>query len=467
MADAPQKLDQAREESARSAENQKQAPKAQQPKVKHQPQEREFLPEAEELISSPVSPLSRILALTIAGIFVFLLAWSIIGKVDVIITSQGRLISDARVQVVQSELGGTIRSILVSNGDVVSKGQPLLELDPTEASADMTGLQEQLEAHEEDLSVYGALFTAFQQTVDPQTLSLTDEAAARVTEIWQQDKAALDAGRAQIDERQANIRTLEVRHGVISEGLPRQRERLDRAERLQSTGLISQSEIERLSLSIQTQEGELLLINAQIEEAQQAIVALETGLEAQIARRRAELSEQITQSQRSMVQVEEQMNVAGRRSRLQTLVSPVDGQVQQLQFFTVGGVVPPAAEVLNVAPSAYQLQGEAFLLNKDVGFVEPGMEVQVKLEAFPFTKYGFLEGEVRTISLDAVEDPNLGLVYEVGIDLLQDTLSVEGAETRVTPGMMAQVEIKVGKRRIIEFVLSPLLRFRDEAARER
>jgi len=107
------------------------------------------------------------------------------------------------------------------------------------------------------------------------------------------------------------------------------------------------------------------------------------------------------------------------------------------------------------------------VLNKDIGFVEKGDSVEVKLEAFPFTKYGVIEGTLEDLSMDAIQDETLGLVYQAGVSLKQSSIRVNGRDIPLGPGLAATAEIKTGERRIIEFILSPLLRYRDEAFRER
>ena len=161
---------------------------------------------------------------------------------------------------------------------------------------------------------------------------------------------------------------------------------------------------------------------------------------------------------------------AGQRELLRNLVAPVDGVVQQLAVHTVGGVVTPAQVLMVVVPADAPLEIEAMVQNKDKGFVEAGQPVKIKVESFPFTKYGIVEGTLTHVSGDAVvveEQQEQGPVYAARVALNSTTIRVDGRDVPLGPGMAVTVEIQTGQRQIIEFVMSPLLRYKDESLRER
>lgn len=162
------------------------------------------------------------------------------------------------------------------------------------------------------------------------------------------------------------------------------------------------------------------------------------------------------------------MKKATQRQSLQRLTAPVAGTVQQLQLHTIGGVVEPAKPIMVIVPEDAGIEIE----NKDIGFVEEGQEAVVKLDAFPFTRYGTLTGHVVMISDDAVEQQSAAgqqprLIYTTRIRLEKDTMNVDGRDVHLSPGMATAVEVKTGTRKMIEFVLSPLMRMGTEAGRER
>ncbi len=163
----------------------------------------------------------------------------------------------------------------------------------------------------------------------------------------------------------------------------------------------------------------------------------------------------------------QELTTANQRNRLQTLTSPIDGSVQQLSIHTICGVVTSAQEIMRIIPQDNQLEVEAFIANKDIGFVDQAHIVAVKLEAFPYTKYGTIEGQITNISYDAIQTENQGLIYSALVQLTKNTIAVNGKDILIAPGMVATAEIKTGKRRVIEYVMGPLLRYKSESARER
>ena len=149
------------------------------------------------------------------------------------------------------------------------------------------------------------------------------------------------------------------------------------------------------------------------------------------------------------------------------LNAPVTGTVQELVTHTVGGVVSPAQKLMTIVPENAKVEVEALLQNKDIGFVNAGQQAEVKIETFNFTKYGLIDANILNVSNDAVEDQQLGWVFKMRLKLDQENIAVEDKLVRLTPGMSVTVEIKTGKRRLIEFFLSPLLRYKQESVRER
>jgi hemolysin D len=163
----------------------------------------------------------------------------------------------------------------------------------------------------------------------------------------------------------------------------------------------------------------------------------------------------------------QEVTKAGQKADLQRLTTPIDGVVQQLAVHTVGGVVTPAQELLIVVPQNHSLEVEAQIENKDVGFVKNGQIVEIKVETFPFTLYGIIPGKVLSVSDDAVSIEKVGLIYPTRVSMDRSTIEVQGRQVNLSPGMAVTVEIKTGQRRMIEYLLSPLLKSIKESIRER
>jgi hemolysin D len=158
---------------------------------------------------------------------------------------------------------------------------------------------------------------------------------------------------------------------------------------------------------------------------------------------------------------------ADTRGKLMKLTSPVDGTIQQLGVHTVGGVVTPAQPMMVIVPRDNALEVEAFVENKDVGFVKAGQDAEVKIETFQYTKYGTIHAKVISVSHDAINDEKRGLIYLARVKMDRSTINVDGSEVNLSPGMAVSAEVKTGKRRVIEYFLSPLLQYGHESLRER
>jgi hemolysin D len=167
----------------------------------------------------------------------------------------------------------------------------------------------------------------------------------------------------------------------------------------------------------------------------------------------------------------QELRKAERRLEVMQLRAPVDGHVQELAATTIGGVVMPAQQLMIIVPADRGLEVEAFVLNKDIGFVQPGQEAQIKVQTFNFTRYGLLSGKVLDVSDDVVTrdrdtDEPAEPTYAARIALERATMEIDGREVKLSPGMAVTAEIRTGERRLIEYLLSPLLRYRHEAMKE-
>ncbi|MBI5419139.1 MAG: HlyD family efflux transporter periplasmic adaptor subunit, partial [Deltaproteobacteria bacterium] len=167
--------------------------------------------------------------------------------------------------------------------------------------------------------------------------------------------------------------------------------------------------------------------------------------------------------EKSINSVEGEVVKARKRYELERLASPVHGTVHGLAMYTIGGIVKPAQDIVSIVPDGTPLIVEAMVLNKDVGFVKVGQEAEVKLDAFPFQKYGTIRGKILHISPDAVEDEKLGPVYKMKAGLEKTAIQAEGRPVPLAPGMAVAVEVKTGKRRVIEFFLSPIVKYARES----
>jgi hemolysin D len=212
---------------------------------------------------------------------------------------------------------------------------------------------------------------------------------------------------------------------------------------------------------------ELLAGKGRVEELAAAVATLDARVEHARSEFHSGVLERLDDAERRYSVALQELVKASVRAKANTITSPVDGVVQQLAVHSPGTVVTPAQDLMVIVPEGDALEVEALLENKDIGFVEPGQQAEIKVDAFPFTRYGTIDGKVENLSRDAVADERKGLVYKMRVQMSQSSIRVNERQVALSPGMTVTVESKTGTRRLIEFFLSPLLRYRDEGLRER
>jgi len=436
--------------------------------------ETDFLPAALEILEKPPSPLGRIMLWTLLLLFTATVLWATLGHVDVVATAQGRLIPRERVKVIQAAEIGVVRAIHVADGETVAAGDVLVELDPTISGADENSARQRLMMAEVALARAEALLGWLDEGRAPRFAPPGGVAPAvartqqrLITARIREFEATRDALVQEHAERQAELRVVAREEAKLSETLPLLDEQIAARAALLEKGLTPRLVFLEMRERQVAMQKDLEIAGDQIERTRAAITAVDRRIDRVVQEFRRTLVGELAEADAERAIAIQELAKAAQRNRMQRLVAPVDGVVQQLAVHTLGGVVQPAEPLMVVVPGGGELVVDALVLNKDVGFVAEGDPVEIKLEAFPFTKFGVIAGTLEDISGDAIEDENLGLVYQARIALAAQTIRVAGREVNLAPGMTSTAEIKTGKRRIIEFLLSPLLRYRDEALRER
>ncbi len=426
----------------------------------------DFLPAALEIIDRPVSPTARLTAWTLLAGLAVSLAWLGLGKVDVVASAPGKLIPADSVKLIQPAEQGVVHAILVRDGQHVRAGQPLVELDPTVSTADVEQARKALETAELD----GARARAVMSGLDGRALNLAlpagtpaDVAATQLALAKAELQDLLAQAQTRRADRQAAVSAraeAEVQAAKLAETLPLLDEQIAANEQLLEKGFVSKLkviEMRRQRLATARDRDAAMLTTRK---AAAQIEGTESGLAQSIADARTRVLGDLAKAQSDEKLQREELAKAVQRSSLQTLTSPVNGTVSQLSIHTVGGVVEAAKPVMVLVPSESAIVADVRILNRDIGFVEPGQAVAVKVEAFPFTRYGTLHGHVQSLSSDAVADEKLGLVFPARIVI--DAAPGRSGPIKASAGMTVTVDIRTGRRSILSYLVSPI----DEAAHE-
>ncbi|GAB58551.1 HlyD family type I secretion periplasmic adaptor subunit [Rheinheimera nanhaiensis] len=427
-----------------------------------------FLPAALEIEAAPPAPYSRIILWAIMVLLVLAIAWACWGQIDITASAQGKLVPGAKVKTIQPLNAGVVQHIHVREGQKVQAGDVLLTLDGTIAEADLQRLTLQLNSVKQDIARTELLQQRLQQRqsqADITALSLPQQQA--LNSSWQEYQAKQLSVQRQIDKLDAEVATTKLNIGRIEKTLPLITEQADSVQQLLAKSLASRSQYLELELNRINQAESLTIEQAKLQQLAAAINEAKQQQQVLQAEFQRQLSDALNQYHRDASTLEQELIKAQSTNAQQQLLAPVDGTVEQLVLTTIGGVVTPAQELMRIVPKDQQLVAEAWLLNKDIGFVEVGQTAELKLESFEFTKYGVIDGEIIDISTDAVEMEGVGLVFPLKVALKQHSIKAGSKTVPLGSGMAVTVEVKTGQRRIIEFLLSPVIKAVDEGIRER
>lgn len=443
----------------------------------------EFLPAALEIQETPPHPLTRWLGLSLISLFTIAIVWSCFGHVDIVASAEGKIIPSSRVKIVQPLTKGFVKAILVKEGQYVKQGDVLVELDRTITAADQSRMEKELRTSILDLA--GA--QAIHKLLTTEKATLTSAAQIRLALVddiklpesentihqqmvwqqWQQYQAQLGGLQsAQLKaeaEKSYSLETIKK----LEQTLPMVTKRAQSMDSLYKRKLaaevqymeVEQARIENVQ-NLAAEQQRKNQLEAAIREAQQQINALK----ADTLNKTLNV---ITENTNKVAALRDELIKATDVNAKQVLYAPVSGYVQELAISTVGGIVTEAQKLMSIVPEEEELEVEVLLGNDDIGFVQKDMPAEIKIHTFPFTKYGLIDATVTNISDDAIIHDKLGLVYAMHLKMHKNNINVENKVVKLIPGMAVTAEVKTDQRRVIEFFLAPLLKYKQESIRER
>lgn len=409
------------------------------------------------------------LLLVLAG----LLLWASLGRMDVVAFAQGRTVVSSRVQPVQSVERARATEVLVEEGERVEAGDPLIYLERDSAKARVDDLAFRLEHRRAERARIRALLAA-EPDGDPRPdlpedirARIAERERARLTSQWNAYRRELEELRQELRNRQAEVATTRARIASINEILPYPRQRVARMEQLVEGDVVPVVDLDEARQELVAKENERRVQQRALEEAKGRVALTRRQMERTRSEFRSDLLDELARTESAITELRRQLVEARARLRRHTLRAPIDGLVQDVKVHAGGTVVEPSKVLMRVVPEDRPVEVEAKILNRDIGFAREGQEVDVKFDTFDFTRYGVVPGTIREVSRTSTEDEDLGRVYRALIELERNTITVNGDEVRLRPGMTATVDVEMGQRRIIEYFLGPILRYSDEALRER
>lgn len=462
-------------------------------------QDSEFLPAALEILETPPSPNKIAFLVSICVFVVVALVWSYIGRIDIIASARGKIQPAGRVKIIQPVETGKIVQVAVHNGQAVKEGDLLLELDKTDAQADEAEAASGYVSYRaEALRRLAVLHAAEDPDFKimpiqwPEDVPQTNR--VRENRVLAGDVAQLAANVASFD---AQIKQKEAEQKRLADMLVTQKtlidvlqQRVDMRTSLVKSGAGPVANLIDAQETLGYHATNYATTKGQLGESYASVEVLKRDRTKTIDNFIADNRQKLADAERQAADYEQK--VAKARAHISHLVmrSPIAGTVTAATVTTPGQVVTVGEEVMRIVPADAALEIEAYLENKDIGFVKLGQEAQVKIESFPFTRYGSLSAKVTRISKDAIPEQDAqqiegdpaksskstgfagaqrtqNLVFPVTLVPEGHAMEVEGASVPLSPGMAVTVEIRTGSRRILEYVFSPLVETASKALKER
>lgn len=439
----------------------------------------DFAPAILRTQHQPPAPLPRVLLYVLIMLFAIMLVWIVVGRLDIVAVAPGKLVPQSFLKIVQPAEGGIVRDILVGEGEVVKAGQVLMRMDARVADADLRTVERDVRIKALQLQRIDAELTGRPMK------QLPGEDAALFGEVEAQFRArrlahndALDAEREQLSKSQHDLNVALEIERKLRQIVPIYREQAEGWEKLAREGFAGkllamdrQRQYIESAQDLRAQEHTIAGLRATIAQSQRRIAQLHSNYLQQLQTERVEIA---TQHHRAQQELDKQQH----RSGLLELRAPQAGVVKDLATHTPGTVVAPGTVVMTLVPRDEPVQAEVWVANGDAGFVRPEQNVRIKIDAYPFQKYGMVEGLVRQISADSSEANAQGAVmksqpmaaplfYRVLVNLDGMHLEQNGARLPLVPGMQVNAEIHLGTRSVLEYLLSPIQKVVHEAARER
>ncbi|ACA20921.1 type I secretion membrane fusion protein, HlyD family [Methylobacterium sp. 4-46] len=449
--------------------------------------DRAFLPAELELLETPPSPTLRATAWTLIALVAGTVAWACGSEIEIVATAPGRLVPVGEVKVVQPLETSVVRGIHVAEGDHVAAGQRLIDLDPTEVSADLEATRTERMQALLDAEAARLLLSEAEDPVIPR-LPEVDEALQGATQVQLRlqvaaHRATMGALRSEIADKQAALASKRVEESRNAELVPLAEDRFATQKDLFARGNTSKLTLLQAEVDLIDKRADARALPEQARQLQAEIA----GLEQKLAQARAdflkEAAEQRVTALRKVAVADQTLRKEREREAERHLTAPVSGTIQDLKVHTLGGVVSAAETLLTLVPDDMPLEVEASVAHREMGFVREGQRAEVKLEAFPFTRYGTVGGTVRLVGREASaqggamptrpgEEPRGSgageeSAYRVRVSLDRASVPTEGGAVALRSGMAVQADIMTGRRRVIAFLVDPVLAGWKEFGHER
>lgn len=429
------------------------------------------LPEVSKALVEDAPRVVRLTIWTLIGFTLFLGLWAHFAEIDEVTRGEGKAIPSSKLQKISNLEGGIISELFVHEGQVVEAGDPLLRLDATR-------FQSNVGETEADRVAMALRVERLSAEVDGRELAIPDELRQKAPGQAESEEALFRSRQQQLRDEVAGLeqqlvqKQQEQREFVSKQGQYRNslellRQEIAISEPLVAEGAISKVEVLRLKRSEVEVRGQLEATNLAIPRAESAIKEVEQKVAETRSRFRSEALTQLNEARTDLNKAEATGKALEDRVNRTLVTSPVRGIVKQLLVNTIGGVIQPGSDLVEIVPLDDTLLVEARIRPQDIAFLHPGQKAMVKFTAYDYTIYGGLQADLEQIGADTITDEDGNSFYLIKLRTRKSHLGSDEKPLLIIPGMVASVDIMTGKKSILSYLLKPIIRARAEALRER
>lgn len=431
----------------------------------------DFMPETlAVLFQQPPKPAFLIIRWTVI-MLVVLVVWAAFADLDEITVGEGKVIPSSQVQVIQNLEGGIVSAIPVRVGDTVKKGDIVMQLDETrfassvgESKAKNYALMAKIARLTAESA--GTPFEAPADLVQENPLVAQEEKALHENRQRELD-AALSVLRQQVSQRSQEIAEKKARQQQLQQSYDLSARELKMSKPLLAQGVMSEVEILRIERQVNDLRGELEATKLAIPRLEAQLAEARSKLDGQQAKFRSDAAVELAQARADFAGTSASSIAVEDRLARTAIRSPVTGTIKQLKFATVGGVIQPGVEVMEIVPLEDNLMIEARIRPSDVGFLRPGQHAMVKISAYDFSIYGGLDATVENITADSITNEKGESFYLVRVRTAKNALGTAEKPLQIIPGMLASVHIRTGEKSVLSYLLKPVTKAKYDALRER
>lgn len=428
----------------------------------------EFFRGIESIIAIKPPKLLWLIPLMIGGLFLFIMLWLSLSQIDVIAPSTGKIIPSSKMILIQAKDTSIIEKVHVKNGQNVKKGDLLITLRNSEEKFDNVTMKTKYEILLQKKE-FLEKFIEYMNNIQFKDLNLSssDFINAKFISYISSFNTEIDSFNSKIEKVSFEHKMIENEIKKLSQLLPFTKYKLEQMKKLVEKGMepeislknLEQEYIEQNS-NIVIKKEELKKLNVEYDISQKELLQFKQN-------KKKELIEELNKTVEEIETMSTEINKSNYYLESKSIFASEDGFIYNLNNGTSGRVVQTAEVIMELIPQNSPLEVEAKVLNKDIGFVRIGQEVKVKIDSFKFTKYGYIDGVITNIAKSSILDEKLGEIYSVIVELKSDKMRIDEQDVKLIPGMTCSVDIKIGKRRLIEYIISPMIRYKDEALREK